>query len=164
MILRSLDYTDEEAADVAELEDRMTLFDYVRIHAVPKLNTWEKNIYPVRPPKQVHKIVFNPDSSCTKKGLRYNAGVVIFGLSFLKEKPRKNVEKTIRIEEVIENVLSAVTKKVSLSFREMSSRSDKKEKIVSFLAILELIRKNLLTAVQSKRFDDIVITKQEQRV
>ena len=163
-LLPILEYTNEEAVDVAELEDRMKLFDYIRARAVPKLNHWKKASYPTQVPKQVSRVVFNPDNSCTLDGLRHNAGVVVFGLSFLKERPRRSVEKTIRIEEVLERVLSAVAGRVSLSFREMSLKAGKKEKIVSFLAILELMRKNLLMATQGSHFDDIVIAKQKQAV
>lgn len=159
-LLPILEYTNEEAADVAELEDRMKLFDYIRTRAVPKLGHWKRRSYPVQALKQIRNMVFSPDNSCTVEGLQYNAGVVVFSLSFLKERARKRVEKTIRIEEVIDRVLSAVTERVSLSFREISSRADRREKIVSFLAVLELVRKNLLMVTQEKHFDDIVITKQ----
>ena len=161
-LLPILEYTNEEAADVAELEDRMKLFDYIRVRVVPKLNHWKRRSYPVQALRQVRKAVFSPDNSCTMEGLKHNAGVVAFSFSFLKEKPRKGVEKTVRIEEVINRVLSAVTERVSLSFREMSSRADRREKIVSFLAVLELVRKDLLTATQNEHFDDIVITKQQR--
>ena len=63
------------------------------------------------------------------------------------------------IEEVIEKVLATVTDRMSVSFRDMSAKADKQETIVSFLAVLELMRKNLLTAEQGERFDDIMIRK-----
>lgn len=163
-LLPILEYTKEEEADVAELENRMKLFEYIRSRAVPTLNRWKKRAWITRMPKQKQQVVFSPDNSCTIKSLQYNAEMVVQDLSFLKERPKKKVAKTIRIEEVIERVLSAVTERVSVSFKEMSSKAGKKEKIISFLAVLELMRKNLLMATQGKHFEDIVITKQKQTV
>ena len=41
-LLPVLEYTEEEEVDVAELEDRMKLFDFIRMQVVPALNTWKK--------------------------------------------------------------------------------------------------------------------------
>ena len=163
-LLPILEYTKEEEVDVAELEDRMKLFGYIHTQVVPALNDWRKRMWVTYGSKQAQQVVFTPDNSCTVQGLRHAAEVVVQGLSFLKDRPRAKVAKKVRIEEVIERVLSAVMKRVSVSFRAISSQSDKSEAIVSFLAVLELMRKNLLTATQGKHFDDIVITKQKQVV
>ena len=93
------------------------------------------------------------------KGLQRNADAVLQGLSFLREPPQKKVRAKVRIEEIIERVLAAVTKRVSVSFQSLSAKADKQEKIISFLAVLELIRKDILTATQNKHFDDIVVSK-----
>ena len=159
-LLPILEYTKEEEVDVAELEDRMKLFDYVRERVVPVLAVWRRRSFVVSAPSVVERVVLRPDNSCTVKGLRRNVGAVLQGLSFLKEPPRKRVGTKVRIEEVIERVLAVVTERVSVSFRDMSAKVDKQEKIVSFLAVLELMRKNLLTATQEEHFDDILIARQ----
>ena len=163
-LLPMLDYTKEEETDVAELENRIKVFDFIRAKAMPALEHWHKRAHAVRAPKQTQQVMFRPDNSCTLKGLQYNAEAVLQELSFLKEVPQKKVGTKIRIEEVIEKVLSAVAERVSISFGKMSEKANKQEKIVSFLAVLELIRKNMLVANQQRDFDDIVITKQEQPV
>ena len=55
--------------------------------------------------------------------------------------------------------MAAVTDRVTVSFRDISKKTEKRETIVSFLAVLELIRKNLLSAKQDERFDEIINTK-----
>ena len=157
-LLPILEYTKEEEVDVAELEGRMQLFEYIRNKAVPALDIWRRRSCVVLAPT-IEQVVFRPDNSCTVQGLRRNIGVVLDGLSFLKEPPEKKVGTKVRIEEVIERVLAAVTERVSVSFKQISEKADKQEKIVSFLAVLELVRKNLLTAEQGQQFDDIVISK-----
>ena len=158
-LLPILEYTKEEESDVAVLEERMRLFSYVRERTVPALDGWRKVSFSVRPPSR--EPVFSPDSSCTVEGIERNARSAVSGLSFLKEPPGKRVEKTVRIEEIIERVLSAVTERVSVSFGDLARSSDKRETIVSFLAVLELVRNNLLMATQCAQFDDIVLSKGE---
>ena len=158
-LLPILEYTEEEEADVAELEDRINLFDFIRTQAVPALNGWKKRSATVTMPNLTREGVFLPDNSCTVKGLRRNIGIVVQGLSFLREPPKKEVKAKVRIEEVIERVLEVVTERVSVSFQSLSKKADKREKITSFLAVLELIRKNLLTATQDKHFNDITVSK-----
>lgn len=161
-LLPILEYTKEEEVDVAELENRMKLFDYIRGQAVPVLDIWGRRSFVVSAPPVAERVAFRPDNSCTVKGLRRNIGVVLDGLSFLKEPPQKKVGTKVRIEEVIERVLAAVTERVSVSFQEVSAKADKQETIMAFLAVLELMRKNLLTATQESHFDDILIAKQGQ--
>jgi len=161
-LLPILEYTNEEEVDVVELEDRMKLFDYIRERVVPVLAVWQRRSFAISAPSVAERIAFRPDNSCTMKGLRRNVGVVLDGLSFLREPPQKKVGTKVRIEEVIERVLATVTERVSVSFQTMSAHADKQETIVSFLAVLELMRKNLLTATQGSHFDDIVMRKASQ--
>lgn len=158
-LLPILEYTKEEESDVTVLEDRMRLFSYIQERAVPALNTWGKTTFIVRPPKQERDWSFSPDASCTARGLKHNALSIIRDLAFLKEPPKKKIGRIIPIEKVIEKVMSAVTERVSVSFRDLVKPADKCEKIVSFLAVLELMRKNLLVATQCGQFDDIMVTK-----
>ena len=163
-LLPVLEYTETEEVDVAELEGRVKLFDYIRTHAVPVLRSWERRSWTTPLQQHVQQVVFTPDNSCTVSALKRNADVVVRGLSFFREPPRKHVAATLRIEEVVEEVLAAVADRVSVLFRDIATQKDKKERVISFLAILELVRKNLLMATQDEQFDDIVITKQKEPV
>ena len=157
-LLPILDYTEEEEVDVAELENRMKIFDYIRSKAMPALAHWRRKMHSSHAPKQAQQVIFLPDNACTVKGLRHTAETALQDIPSMKEPPRKRVSAKIRIEEVIEKVLSAVTDRATVSFKGLSEKANKQEKIVSFLAVLELIRKNILTATQQGDFNDIVIT------
>lgn len=161
-LLPILEYTKEEEGDVTELEDRMKMFDFIRMRVVPALDIWKKQSSIVAMPSKARSAMFLPDNSCTMKGLQRNASTVLQGLVFLREPPQKKVRAKVRIEEVIERVLATVTERVTVSFQSLSKKADKQEKIISFLAVLELVRKNLLTATQNEDFDDIMIAKQSQ--
>lgn len=159
-LLDILEYTEEEEADVQQLEDRVKLFEYVRERAVPVLRSWQyRRMYAAVPYRQKERILFSPDQSCTVRGLNRNARAVAKRFVFLRKLPEKRVARRVLIEEVVEKVLATVSERVSVSFQSLSETASKGEKIVSFLAVLELIKKNLLHAHQSDQFDDIMLSK-----
>ncbi len=162
-LLPLLEYTKEEEVDVAVLEDRMRLYSYIQKHAVPSLDHWDIYSFPISPPGHEQEIIFAPDASCTSASVHRNALLVIKDLSSFRLPLRKKARKLISIEAVISRVLDTLTNRISVSFSSVVSGRKKQEKIVSFLAILELMRKDLLTAEQGKEFDDILLTKQERR-
>ena len=159
-LLDILEYTEEEEADVRQLEGRVRLFEYIREHAVPKLRPWSRRMYPSRAYKSRQAAVFSPDHSCTARGLHRNAEAVVQKIIRFREPRKKQVERRVMIESVIDRVLAAVTDRVSVTFRSLSQSTNKSDKILSFLAVLELIRKNLLSARQDRQFDDIIISRQ----
>jgi segregation and condensation protein A len=61
------------------------------------------------------------------------------------------------LEEMIENLSKRVTTAMKLSFREFTSKKEKTEVIVGFLALLELVKQGILKASQDREFGDIVL-------
>ena len=62
--------------------------------------------------------------------------------------PKVNVKKIISLEEMIERLAARVTSAFTLSFKEFAGKGEKAEVIVSFLALLELIKQGILKATQ----------------
>lgn len=158
-LLPILEYTDEEEADTRALERRMRIFDRIRRRAMPLFRGGHRSFVVCPPPVQ-RKVSFVPDNSCSPAALRRAALSAIQEASFFKGPPKKKVAVTLRIEDAIDTVLRAVEERVTVSFKDLSSSAGKRETIVSFLAVLELMRKNLLMASQCRQFDAIVITRQ----
>ena len=158
-LLPLLEYTKEEERDVAVLENRMHALDFVRKRAMPALERWSERVSIIPPMRQAEETAFRPCQFCTVEEMVMRAKSAANEFVFLKKPPKKRVGTTIRIEEVINRVISAVTDRMSVSFKKLSGSSGKKETIVSFLAVLELVRKDLLSAEQGDRFGDIMIKK-----
>jgi len=82
-------------------------------------------------------------------------------------KPQKKaLERAMSINDKIQQIRGLLNRTKRLSFRSlMSSASSRLEVIVSFLALLELVKQRSITVSQSGRFEDIAIvgktTKQE---
>lgn len=160
-LLPLLNYTDEEDVDVASLQEKIKLYGYIQNKAVPALLNWRKVSFSTVMPKKIKQIEFLPDASCKPAELYKNASDVIASISFLKEPKQKVVSTTVRIEDVIEKVLSKISERMQVSFNEMTNVANKMEVVVSFLAVLELTRKNLLQFSQTEDFGDIVLYKEK---
>ncbi|MDW7972117.1 MAG: segregation/condensation protein A [Thermodesulfovibrio sp.] len=79
-------------------------------------------------------------------------------------KPKIYIPKeTIKVEEKIEQILNLLEIKKSITFQELfSSDSSRLEIIVTFLALLELLRLRLVKAYQKNPFDEIFIYLEEK--
>ena len=69
------------------------------------------------------------------------------------------VQKVISLEQMIENLTKRVNKSIKMSFRDFSKfgKSDKINVIISFLAMLELVKQGIVRVSQQNHFDDIEI-------
>jgi len=104
--------------------------------------------------------VFNPPKSLTADKLRELFVGVLREIEPWVSLPREVITRTISIRERIANIQDMISRKVNISFRELLKTSKNKvEVIVTFLAILELVKQRTIAVVQEKTFDDIVIKK-----
>ena len=73
--------------------------------------------------------------------------------------PKVIIKKIISLEEMIETLSKRVSAAMRLSFKEFSGhgKKEKSEVVVSFLALLELMKQGIIKATQSQKFGDIVI-------
>jgi chromatin segregation and condensation protein Rec8/ScpA/Scc1 (kleisin family) len=80
--------------------------------------------------------------------------------------PKAIVQKVISLEEMMENLADRITKSMKMSFKEFSGHGQKEKQvekvnvIVSFLAMLELVKQGIINVRQDKDFHDIEIETQ----
>lgn len=85
---------------------------------------------------------------------------VIARLEPVVKVPKAIIEKTVSIHEKIKELQNLLGKAEHVSFRTMlMSAESRTEIIVSFLALLELVKQRSATVNQAKLFDDITITR-----
>lgn len=73
-----------------------------------------------------------------------------------------SMERVKSVEERIEELTSALTARAQLKFSDMMRSADRKmDIVVSFLALLELLRRNTIRASQTAMFGDIVLERTE---
>lgn len=84
-------------------------------------------------------------------------------ISFIKpiiKIPAKTINRTINIKEKIDSIYEKINKLSFMRFSEcLKDKKDKIEIIVSFLAMLELIKQRTILVEQNNLFDEITINK-----
>ncbi|MDE2399861.1 MAG: segregation/condensation protein A [Patescibacteria group bacterium] len=162
-LLPNLNLTDEEEGDIKSLEERLRLYKlFIKLGGNIKSNFGKKIIFaPLERKNNV--LVFLPDEQITKESMMSFAQNVLGSIPKKVFMPEVEVRKVISIEEVINNLTERIQNAMKMNFSEFAGKSQTREEkvyvIVSFLAMLELVRNGILDAVQSDHSKDIMIEK-----
>ena len=101
--------------------------------------------------------VFAPDRNVTAAAVRIAIADLIAEIPSLEELPRAAVKKIVSLEEMIENLSVRIRSSMKVSFREFSNygKAEKVNVIVSFLAMLELVKRGIIDVIQDTHSADI---------
>lgn len=166
-LLPALDLTDEEKGDIRSLEDRLRLFEiFNKLSINIKRDFGKRIIFPPQERKN-QNIVFLPDDQITKDSMMTFVHEVLNSLPKKVFLPKVEVKKVISIEEMLDRLVDRIKSTMKMSFREFSGhgsgKAEKIEVIVSFLAMLELVRQGIIHADQEGEGGDILIEKRSTR-
>lgn len=162
-LIPNLELTAEEEHDIGALERRLELYKIIRdIGTDIEKQFGKKIIFPRLPTKLVVK-VFAPDKGITTDVMQSLAlGVLAAMPEAAPEKPEVVILKVRSLEDTIKDLVERMKTSMKMSFKNFSEgqgysagREQKVGVIVSFLAMLELVREGLIDAVQENEFDDI---------
>jgi segregation and condensation protein A len=165
-LLPSLDLTDEEQASVEDLENRLKLYKEIRDLSVHVQEHFGKNIIFERTIPKNAEPVFSPDESMTVPALLAAIQNVLQNLPKKEAIPKAIIRKVISLEEMITSLTSRIQTSLRMSFKEFSKshggegKEHKVHVIVSFLAMLELVKQGIVDVTQEKDFEDINIETQ----
>lgn len=154
-LLPALTLTDEEEKDVTDLHLRLALYEIYRKAGAKIRALFGKNILFARNRPRITDPVFSPDVSMTMKNLH---GAVLHVLNALPKKeklPEIKVKKIMSLEEMIDSLSARIQSSLRMSFKDFSKTKEKVEVIVSFLALLELVKNGVIQAEQHENFSDI---------
>lgn len=168
-LLPNLALTSEEEGDIHMLEDRLKQYEFYTKLALNVKSLFGKNIIFAPLERKNAVLVFLPDSEITKDRMMAFAREALGRIPKKVILPEVEVKKVISIEEMISRLTERIEQTLQMNFKEFSGHSlgkakTKEEKVVviiSFLAMLELVRQGILSVVQDNNFDDILISKQE---
>ncbi|HDQ22906.1 MAG TPA: hypothetical protein ENN28_02925 [Candidatus Uhrbacteria bacterium] len=111
-------------------------------------------------PESAAKQVFYVPQSVTAKKLRNIYAQVLEKIKPIIVLPKKIIEKSIKLSERIQQIKDLIFKEASSSFNKLIGDSETKtEKIISFLAILELTKQKIISVNQDNLFEDISLEK-----
>ena len=161
-LLPTISLTEEEKGSIDDLEKRLKQLEIIRNASVVLSKMFGKNILFERGELKQEIKVFVPSKETNQEEL----GQAIFRvLNSLPKKaveaPKVVVKKVISIEEMIDRLTTRIQSAVRMTFREFSGSKGRVEKaqrvdvIVSFLAMLELVKQGIINAKQDNLFEDI---------
>lgn len=161
-LLPNLQLSEEEEHDIKELEKRLKIYKKIKEISIQVKNRFGRNII-FAPLAGKAEPVFSPDESITMANLLDSAREVIQNFPKSEALPKVVVKKIISLEEVIENLANRVKSSLSMKFKDFAliGKEDKINVIVSFLAMLELVKQGIIEVAQEKQFDDIQMQTQE---
>lgn len=157
-LLPNLELTADEQGDIADLERRLKIYRRIKELSVGIKERFGKHISFSPEPRKVEPI-FSPDTSMTVAALISAVRDVLKNLPKKEFLPKVIVEKVMSLEEMITHLTKRVTDSLRMSFREFSKggKENKIHVIVSFLAMLELVKQGIISVTQESRNDDILM-------
>lgn len=165
-LLPSLNLTTEEETDIHTLEERLRLYELYSKFSVNIKRTFGKKIIFAPLQRKNDTLVFLPDEEITKENMMTFARDVMGRIPKKTFLPEVEVKKVISIEEMIEKLTARIESSLQMNFKDFAGKAKTKEEkvvvIISFLAMLELVRQGILHVAQENNFENILIEKQVQ--
>ncbi len=175
-LLPNLELTEEEKGSVSDLEKRLIVYQ-IFSGAGEGLKNFIKKTRALRFNKKrkvVKPIVFVPDEAINLQ-VMHNEIVEILNKQPKKEVlPKVHIQKALTLEEVIDSLQERIQSATKFMFSNFAknlnnqtgsdgqntfTKEARVNIIVSFLAMLELVRQGILSVVQNENFEDIEIEK-----
>ena len=157
-LLPNLELSDDEKGDIADLERRLKIYQRIKELSVGvKALYGRKILFPLEPRKV--EPIFSPNDSINIPAFLAAVKEVLKSLPKKEFLPKAVVTKVMSLEDMITRLTKRVTDNLRMSFREFSKgdRENKVHVIVSFLAMLELVKQGIISVAQEKHFEDIIM-------
>ncbi len=160
-ILPSLQLEPEDEESVIDLESKLFLYKqfkevakYLRKLDNRRKQSWSRNL------SFAQRISFFPDPNITAKELHSVILRVLMGLKELDALPKARIKEAISIQEKISQLKIQLGQQVETKLSDLiKTAKNKSEIIITFLALLELIKQKMLTAHQESLFNEVIIKK-----
>ncbi len=163
-ILPTLEVEAEEEESALDLEARLILYKQFKEAAkfLKKLDNKRKQSF-ITILSFEERINFYPDPTVTTKELHGAILTVLSGLKELDNLPKAKIKEAISIQEKIDLLRTQLGQQVETKLSDLlKTAKNKSEIIITFLALLELIKQRIFTAQQEALFSDVVIKKTPQ--
>lgn len=157
-LIPDLALSEEEHADVEDLKRRLLAYEKVRDAARELARIYGKSLM-LPPGIRASEPIFSPTRDLSASALAEAMARVIAAREEVAELPEVRVKPLITIEEMMDQLAKRVQSAITLSFRDFHGETrEKVEVIVSFLALLELVKQGAVAAEQFDTYGDIRIS------
>lgn len=157
-LIPDLELTDEEEQDVDDLKRRLEAYEKAR-EATRELSRLFGQRVMFSAGERAPEPVFAPSSDLTLVALEQALKDALAALEKEEKLPEVRVRPLVTIEEMMDRLMDRVQKSLTMSFKDFSGGAKEKvEVIVSFLAMLELVKQGAIDVAQQGTFGDIHMT------
>jgi len=156
-LLPTLQLTDDEQGDIQDLQARLRELELMRrLGGLVKDQFGSRFVFP-RGERSDRITVFAPSKDTTLQNLTDAIHRVLNSLPKKVEPPKVHIRKVVSLEEMISRLTDRIASAVRMSFKDFSGagKAEKVDVIVSFLAMLELVKQGTINAHQEGLFDEI---------
>lgn len=155
-LLPVLALTDEEEGDIKDLEFRLTLYQAFR-EVARELGRYSERMYFGDGSREWNP-VFTPSGDLSLESIERSLEAVLQNAPQKTVAPEIAIQKTISLEEMMQRLSERIEKALTVTFSDFAgSATDRRELVVGFLAVLELVKRGLLMASQEALFGDITM-------
>ncbi len=157
-LLPNLTVADEQ--DAGDLERQLKMYQqfYEASKVIEQMIGKQRFAYVREQPMKIQFAQeFTPPPSMKPSDLATAMRSVIERLGEIKILPRIMMAKAVSIKERIQHFRELLTSNVEMNFSRFLNKENKVDTIVSFLALLELVKQRFVTVEQTQLFTDITI-------
>lgn len=163
-LIPDLELSGDEEQDIDDLKLRLLAYERARESARELSRLFGRSVM-VSAGERVPEVVFAPSKDLTPTNLENALKEALAALEKEEKLPETRVRPMVTIEEMMDRLLDRVQKAVTMSFKDFSGgTAEKVEVIVSFLALLELVKQGALDVAQYETYGDIRITNTKAEV
>lgn len=159
----------EEEEEISELEDQLKMYREF-LEATKKIDSMLDKKTFMFPREFNRKAImnsansFSPPKNLQAEDMRNVFAEILMRLRPAEKLEEKTLEHLVNIEDKILSIQNMLLDRIKVSFNKvMASAKNKTEIVVSFLAILEMMRQREVTLVQDELFAEILIERIQTR-
>ncbi|MBP6931112.1 MAG: segregation/condensation protein A [Candidatus Pacebacteria bacterium] len=167
-LLPNLALSKDEEEKIVDLESRLSLYKIIKDVSVKVRENFGQQIFHAPMDRNFNEVIFSPDKNITIANMANLVNEVLQNTPKKAEPlPEVEIKKVMSIDEMINSLTDRIQDAMNLSFRDFTKshgggdhREVKVHVIVSFLAMLELVREGVIDVIQNNHFEDMSISKQ----
>lgn len=162
-LLPALNLSSEETGDIENLKARLIIYQRMKELSLGVRDRYGKNeIYEREMPKNLF-ISFAPGEDVVLEKISAAMRQLLLNLPKAEITQKAVIKKMITLEDAMGKLVKRIESHLKMSFKKYSGigKEEKQSVIVSFLAVLELIKRGAIEAVQKENFSDFDIETRE---
>ena len=152
-LLPGLMLTEEEEEDIHDLEHRLVLHAYFKELSAELGQMYGKQIIFEKSASRNRPILFAPDGKTSTENLSLALQALVDSLPKKESLPKAAVRKMVSLEETILSLSERIEQSMKMNFKDLYGTGELTPErrvsiIVSFLAMLELVKRGIIRATQ----------------